>query len=72
MGSDPQWKMHSRVTCTRHPLDDGSVQSSRLLDAANSKQQKHHAAAMRAVATVSVASCFIVGLYVSFSFDLVV
>jgi len=47
-------------TCrpTRHPLDNGRVQSSWSPDATNSMQQGRHAAAMRAVATDSEATCF--------------
>ena len=45
-------------TCIRHPVDNGRVQCSRLLDATNSTQQGRHTAAMRAIATVTVGTCF--------------
>jgi len=42
-------KGHFRGTCTRHPLGNGRVQSSRPLVATNTPQQVRDATAMRAV-----------------------
>ena len=44
--------------CTRHPYENGLIQSSRSPDATNATQQAFHAAAMRSIAAIIVATCF--------------
>ena len=44
--------------CTRHPLGSGCIQSSRLPDTATRMLQRHHAVAMQADTTITVASCY--------------
>jgi len=47
-------KVHFDEACIRHPLDNVRMQPSLPPDATNSAQQGRHAAAMRAVAPITV------------------
>jgi len=54
----PQRKGNFQMNMYRTPLDNVRVQSSRPPDATNSTQKGCHDAAMRAVANITVTTCY--------------